>query len=535
MSSNAADDGDTTGPDSGLENRMLGEFQLLRRLGRGGMATVYLAEQTSLKRSVAVKVLLPEFVNDATYLQRFKTEAMAAAGLNHPNIVQVYVIGQDQGLAFIAQEYVQGMNLRDFITKKGPPDLTLSLHIMRQAANALQAAGAAGIVHRDLKPENILMTRKGEVKVADFGLAQLTQHGKRVNLTEVGVTMGTPLYMSPEQVHGQKLDHRSDVYSLGVTFYHLLAGNPPFRGESAIAVAMQHVNNQPQLLEELRPDLPIALCQMVHKMMAKKPDDRYADAQAVIRDIKRISQARTTGENVQIDLTVPLQAITGEKTAIKAKPGGLFARIASFFDRPAKGQLLPMTAIVLTVAAAAAGLGFARREGNPLLLPVTARPEIPKQANVALQYLYAMKHPDDVAAWQAVVSYFDDDAAAASYRGRARQQILMLQLQNRQFDEAMLVSEELTDLPVSQSDFRALGIAGKGVVLAFRNQPDDSLSVFQELTNEELEDKLPRRMQELVATCVKRNLQAMQSADRKLWEKLIDLADDEPDEEAGAK
>src|SRR5579863_6052328 len=178
-----------------LTDKMLGDFRILRRLGQGGMAEVYLAEQTSLKRNVAIKVLNQDRVGDGSYLKRFKTEAMAAGSLNHPNIVQVIMIGEQDGIQYIAQEYVPGMNLREFLTRKGPPELAVSLRIFKQVALALQAAHAAGIVHRDIKPENIMLTRKGEVKVADFGLVQLTQGGERVNLTQDGVTMGTPLYM----------------------------------------------------------------------------------------------------------------------------------------------------------------------------------------------------------------------------------------------------------------------------------------------------------------------------------------------------
>src|SRR5258708_34478727 len=203
-------------PDSGrgakdLLDQMLGEFRILRRLGRGGMADVYLAEQTTLKRNVAIKVLHPDRLTDDTYLKRFQTEAMAAGSLNHPNIIQVLMIGEQEGVQYIAQEYVPGMNLRQFLSRKGPPELAVALRVFKQVALALQAAHAAGIVHRDIKPENIMITRKGEVKVADFGLAQLSQGGERVNLTQTGVTMGTPLYMSPKHVNGSKLDLRTDI------------------------------------------------------------------------------------------------------------------------------------------------------------------------------------------------------------------------------------------------------------------------------------------------------------------------------------
>ena len=235
-----------------LSGRQLGDFHLLRRLGRGAMADVYLAEQERLKRRVAVKILKPELAGDRTYLQRFELEAQAAASLVHANIVQIYEVGCVEQLHYIAQEYVQGQNLREYIARHGPPDLPHALSIMRQVAAALAKAAEQGVVHRDIKPENIMLTAGGEVKVADFGLARLTREGAANDLTQVGITLGTPLYMSPEQVEGKPLDPRSDIYSFGVTCYHMLAGAPPFRGETALGVAVQHLKKQPQPLESLR-------------------------------------------------------------------------------------------------------------------------------------------------------------------------------------------------------------------------------------------------------------------------------------------
>lgn len=338
---------------TGLESRMLGEFRLLRRLGQGGMAEVYLAEQTSLQRHVAVKILRQEQVNDSTLVLRFKQEALAAAGLNHANIVQVYAIGVADGIHFIAQEYVQGMNLREFITRKGPPDLNVAMHFMKQVAAALQAAGQAGIVHRDIKPENILINRKGEVKVADFGLAQLATHeGQAVNLTQTGMTMGTPLYMSPEQVSGEKLDLRSDIYSFGVTCYHLLNGEPPFRGETALSVAVQHLKNEPEPLSQLRPDLPPLLCQIVHKMMAKGLEQRYQSAQEVLKDFKRLAGGK----------------LAAAASLSPTQPSGRWIRA---LDASWKSQLVALLFAAFVVAGLAAGLGWAMRLRDPFSPPRT--------------------------------------------------------------------------------------------------------------------------------------------------------------------
>src|SRR3954447_11516665 len=271
----------------------LGDFQVERLLGRGGMGEVYLARQISLNRPVALKLLRPELLSKPTYLSRFEAEATAVARLNHPNIVHVYMLGQVDGVRFIAMEYVQGTNLRDYIVKKGALDLPLALSIMKQAGVAVGAAGELGLIHRDIKPENLLLTRKGQVKIADFGLCR-DQDAERVDLTQPGITLGTPLYMSPEQAQGHALDHRSDLYSLGVTFYHMLAGEPPFRADTPLALALKHVKDAPVSLAVHRPDLPPDLSRLVMKLMAKDPDERYQSAAEMLRDLARIKGALNT-------------------------------------------------------------------------------------------------------------------------------------------------------------------------------------------------------------------------------------------------
>ena len=227
---------------------------------------------------------------------RFKQEAMMAAGLNHPNIVQVYTIGQEDGLHYIAQEFVQGQDLATMLKSRGKPDVASALHLMRQVASALKASGRAGIVHRDIKPENIMITKKGEVKVADFGLAQLGES----NTEKKGVTMGTPLYMSPEQVSGRELDPRSDVYSFGVTSYQLLCGETPFKGNTPVAIAMQHLKNSPPPLKEKNPALPDILCRVVHRMMAKRRSLRYQSADEVLEDLKKLIVAQKQGRSLDL-------------------------------------------------------------------------------------------------------------------------------------------------------------------------------------------------------------------------------------------
>jgi serine/threonine protein kinase len=281
-----------------LTGKQLGEFKLLRPLGSGGMAHVYLAEQTTLQRYVAVKIMKPELMarSGVDMVARFKQEAMMAAGLNHPNIVQVYTIGEDDGRHYIAQEFVEGKDLATMLKGRGRPDVASALHVIRQIASALKASGGAGIVHRDIKPENILVTKKGDVKVADFGLAQLSQSSNE----RKGVTMGTPLYMSPEQISGRELDQRSDVYSFGVTAYQLLCGETTFKGNTAIDIAMQHLKKPPVPLKEKNPDLPDVLCRLVHRMLAKRRSLRYQSAGEVLDDVKLLIVAHKQGRSLDL-------------------------------------------------------------------------------------------------------------------------------------------------------------------------------------------------------------------------------------------
>jgi serine/threonine-protein kinase len=409
-----------TGSD-GNDSRV-GDFHLLRRLGKGGMAEVWLAEQTSLKRHVALKLLKRDLTDDPTYVKRFEAEAKAAAGLNHPNIVQVYTVGQQEGQHYIAQEYVQGQTLRNLLQKKGPLGVTVALHVMRQVAAALTAAAERGIVHRDIKPENIMITRKGEVKVADFGLAQIS-HGEQLHLTQEGVTMGTPLYMSPEQVKGKKLDQRSDIYSFGVTCYHMLAGRPPFIGESAVAVAVQHLQDDPEPLAGVRTDLPQPLCEVVHRMMAKDPDARYPDAASIMLDVRKLLKAvKTSGTANDVSLA-ELTAPSAGASSAGASPG--------------RRMVWRVLACVL-LAAAGAGIGWLRR--TPLLQevvpPPPQDPNTNKLGSAQEQYVFAMFHSDSEAAWQAVRDHWQDPGDE-TWRIRATEQLALLYLkQSDRYEDA---------------------------------------------------------------------------------------------------
>ena len=244
-----------------MVGKKLKDYYVLRRLGRGAMAEVYLAQQLSLGRQVALKVLNAELARDPTYVRAVSSRSAGGGGAGaRAGSCRSTKSGEEGGVHFIAQEYVPGRNLGEVIRSRGWLEPGLTLDILRQVAAALAKAASEGIVHRDIKPENIMLARSGEVKVADFGLARVQGDGG-VNLTQIGVTMGTPLYMSPEQIEGRPLDCRSDIYSLGVTAYHMLAGAPPFDGDTPLAVAVQHLNQPPAPLEKRRPDVPRAWSQ----------------------------------------------------------------------------------------------------------------------------------------------------------------------------------------------------------------------------------------------------------------------------------
>jgi serine/threonine-protein kinase len=250
------------------------------------MADVYLAEQMSLGRPVAIKVLRPETVRLPGAVERFAQEARAAAALVHGNIVQIHEVACVDGVHFLAEEYVAGPSLGAWLVRRGPLDGRQALAVLGQVGAALSRAAGQGIVHRDIKPENLLVTPAGEVKVADFGLARVI--AEDVGLTQAGMTVGTPLYMSPEQGQGRAVDSRSDLYSLGATVYHLLAGRPPFTGPTAVSVVLAHVSAPLPRLAAVRTDVPPAILALVERLLAKDPSARFAGPADLVHAVEEV-------------------------------------------------------------------------------------------------------------------------------------------------------------------------------------------------------------------------------------------------------
>jgi eukaryotic-like serine/threonine-protein kinase len=263
-------------------------YRVERSIGRGGMAEVFLAHDILLDRPVALKVLFPEYAIDPNFVERFRREAQSAAALTHPNIVAVYDWGKVNTTYFIAMEYVEGKTLATLLKERGPLSPTHACDVISEVAAALSFAHENGVIHRDVKPGNILIGLGGQVKVADFGIARALGANVEEALTEIGSVMGTATYLSPEQAQGAQPDPRSDIYSLGVMMYELVAGRAPFVGESAVAIAYQHVHNFPQPLREVVADLPRGFESVVAKCMAKNEQRRYDNAMLVREDIRRI-------------------------------------------------------------------------------------------------------------------------------------------------------------------------------------------------------------------------------------------------------
>ncbi len=265
----------------------IGPYRILEKLGSGGMGIVYKCEEELLRRPVAVKVIRARYAGDEHYRRRFHREARAVAALSHPCLVHIYGFGEFEraGVSrlYLAMEYVDGPSVEGLLERRGRLTVAESVRFARDAALGLREALRHGIVHRDVKPSNLLVAPSGSVKVVDFGLAkELRSEGPQ---TEDGVVLGTPHYISPEQGRGKPVDHRSDVYSLGATLYHMLAGRPPFEGESQVAVIVAHVNDEPPPLSSVVPGVPESLAAVVSKMLAKDPLDRYPDYDALIEDL----------------------------------------------------------------------------------------------------------------------------------------------------------------------------------------------------------------------------------------------------------
>src|SRR5919112_2083536 len=317
-------------------------YTLVEPLGSGGKAEVYLAHDEVLDREVALKILRGQYADDEEFVERFRREAQSAAGLSRANIVSIYDRGRSEdGAYYIAMEYVPRGTLKDRISRDGALEPGLAAGVALQISDALHAAHENGVIHRDIKPQNILVTKTGDVKVTDFGIARATSSP----LTATSAVLGTAGYMSPEQAMGKPVGPQSDLYSLGVVLYEMLTGDIPYRAESPIAQAMMHVNEPPRSPREVNPEVPELLDTLILKLLAKDPEDRYPSASALANDVERIRSGRSpaaVAAKTTAEMAAPLPPLP-------AAPGGRTAK----------------TSVRLPVAPPTGTPGRGRRRGGP--------------------------------------------------------------------------------------------------------------------------------------------------------------------------
>ena len=337
-----------------------GRYRIIRHLARGGMAEVYLAEDVLLSRTVALKVLFPELAQDEAFVERFRREARAAASLNHHNIVSVYDFGEDEGSWFIVMEYVDGETLRHIIRGDGPMEPARAAEIGAEVAAALAAAHARGIVHRDVKPANVLIAAStGTVKVTDFGIARAAN--ARQGLTMPGTVLGTATYLSPEQAQGAAVDHRTDLYSLGMVLYEMLAGRPPFTGDTPVAIAYRHLKEQAPPPSTHNPRVPPALDAIVMKAMAKDPAARQASAEELRTQL--LDFDRAVGDpDATVAVAPPLAGaeattVAAPATSVLPPPVADQVVVAPAPGRPVPPEVYRRRRAAVIVALALAALG----------------------------------------------------------------------------------------------------------------------------------------------------------------------------------
>jgi beta-lactam-binding protein with PASTA domain/predicted Ser/Thr protein kinase len=312
-------------PDTLIDQVFDGRYKVVRKLGAGGMANVYLAEDQELGRRVAIKMLDERHAQDEQFVERFRREAKNAAGLSHPNIVSIYDRGEAEGTYYIAMEYLEGRTLKELLVSRGPTPLAVAIDYARQILAALGFAHRNGIVHRDIKPHNVVVAPDGRLKVTDFGIARAGAS----QMTETGSIIGTAQYLSPEQARGAAVTPASDIYSVGIVLYEMLTGSVPFTGDTPLEIAMKHLSATPEPPSERRAEIPHELDSIVLRALAKNPADRYQSAEEMDADLARAAQGQTVSPETEQAATQVLQG----------------AGAATFASAPTEVVRRPVTAV----------------------------------------------------------------------------------------------------------------------------------------------------------------------------------------------
>ncbi len=333
-----------------------GRYRIVRKLGTGGMANVYLAEDEVLGRRVAIKILNDRHAGDDQFVERFRREAKNAASLSHPNIVSIYDRGEAEGTYYIAMEYLDGRSLKELIVGRGPAPVPVAIDYARQILAAIRFAHRHGIVHRDIKPHNVLVDAEGRLKVTDFGIARAGVS----QMTEAGSIIGTAQYLSPEQAKGAPVDQTSDLYSVGVVLYELLTGVVPFSGDTPVEIAMKHLSSAPEPPSAKRAEIPRELDLVVLRALAKDPADRYQSAEEMDADLARVARgvavSPATEEAATAIIALPPPAAVTEITP-RPREAVPYAPPAAYYDydEPRRRAVWPWFVALLFVAAAVVG------------------------------------------------------------------------------------------------------------------------------------------------------------------------------------
>lgn len=336
-----------------LVGRYIGNrYEILEKIGNGGMATVYKAKCHVLNRFVAVKVLKEEFTTDEEFIRRFNIEAQSAAGLTHPNIVSVYDVGHEDNIYYIVMELIQGKTLKQIISESGILPWKWSVNIAIQIASALEAAHKNNIVHRDIKPHNIIITEDGVAKVTDFGIAKAVSNS---TITAFGTTIGSVHYFSPEHARGGYTDAKSDLYSLGIVMYEMLTGRVPFDADTPVSIALKHMQEKPVEPIKLNPSIPLAVNQIIMKAMRKDPNERYQSATEMLRDLnaalKNPEGNFVENENIDMNRTQVMGTITDDmlEKNKKVEEHKKQSKLKQYFEKHPKMKIVMLVAIFILV------------------------------------------------------------------------------------------------------------------------------------------------------------------------------------------
>ena len=290
-------------------------YEIVRSIGEGGMANVYLGYDTILDRNVAIKVLRGDLSNDEKFVRRFQREALSASSLSHPNIVEMYDVGEDNGIYYIVMEYIEGQTLKQLLKRRGSLTLSEAIDIMLQITEGMAHAHDSYIIHRDLKPQNIMIQDDGQIKITDFGIAMALNS---TQLTQTNSVMGSVHYLPPEQASGKGATLQSDIYSIGILMYELLTGKLPFRGDNAVEIALKHLKEPMPSIKDEIPDIPQSVENIILKATAKNPKNRYLDAREMHEDLKTCLDESRANE-LKITFKYPENDYDGEKLVKNVK------------------------------------------------------------------------------------------------------------------------------------------------------------------------------------------------------------------------